>query len=94
MEFRLSLVLILVSLAAILAQDVGNTKKVGNVKVVVNGILAIAQVDNNFICATIDWWNHEKCDYNQCPWGSASALNLVSTQRYLCMHLLFSFYVK
>ncbi|VVA34923.1 PREDICTED: heparanase [Prunus dulcis] len=76
MEFRLSLVLILVSLPAILAQDVGNTKKAGNVKVVVNGILAIARVDNNFICATIDWWNHEKCDYNQCPWGSASALNL------------------
>ncbi|KAM1982178.1 hypothetical protein ACFX15_038573 [Malus domestica] len=76
MEFRLSLVLFLVSLPAILAQDFGKTNNVENAKVVVNGILAVAQVDNNFVCATIDWWNHEKCDYGHCPWGNASALNL------------------
>ncbi|XAR65251.1 Beta-glucuronidase [Bertholletia excelsa] len=30
----------------------------------------------NFICATLDWWPTNKCDYNQCPWGKAGLLNL------------------
>ncbi|CAI9111963.1 OLC1v1012319C1 [Oldenlandia corymbosa var. corymbosa] len=36
----------------------------------------IAETDDNYICATIDWWPKEKCNYNQCPWGSSSLLNL------------------
>lgn len=76
MELCVSLIIFLVSLPAILAKDVGNAN------VVVDGTLAIAHVDNNFVCATVDWWNHEKCDYNHCPWGSASVLNLVSSQKY------------
>ncbi|KAL2322089.1 hypothetical protein Fmac_026468 [Flemingia macrophylla] len=42
----------------------------------VDGVQAIAEIDDNFICATIDWWPHEKCDYNYCPWGNSSLLNL------------------
>ncbi|CAA6669956.1 unnamed protein product [Spirodela intermedia] len=35
-----------------------------------------AETYDNFICATLDWWPPEKCDFDQCPWGLASALNL------------------
>lgn len=37
---------------------------------------SIAKIDNNSICATVDWWPPEKCDYGNCPWGHASLLNL------------------
>ncbi|MQL84038.1 hypothetical protein Taro_016540 [Colocasia esculenta] len=36
----------------------------------------IAETDENFICATLDWWPPEKCDFGQCPWGLSSILNL------------------
>lgn len=45
-------------------------------KVVVNGAAAIATTDQNFICATLDWWPSDKCDYGTCSWGEASILNL------------------
>lgn len=46
--------------------------------VFVNGTVAIGRIDDDFVCATIDWWPPEKCDYGTCSWGSASLLNLVS----------------
>ncbi|XP_027098528.1 heparanase-like protein 2 [Coffea arabica] len=46
------------------------------VKVKVKGVTSIAKTDGNFICATLDWWPEDKCDYNQCPWGKAGILNL------------------
>lgn len=48
-----------------------------NVNVVIHGATPIAKTDDNFVCATLDWWPAEKCDYNQCPWGKAGILNLV-----------------
>ncbi|KAK1550615.1 hypothetical protein Q3G72_022039 [Acer saccharum] len=53
----------------------------GNVDVVqgsvfVNGTAAAAKTDDDFICATLDWWPPDKCDYGTCSWGSASLLNL------------------
>ncbi|KAJ4813756.1 Heparanase [Rhynchospora pubera] len=36
----------------------------------------IASTDHDFICATLDWWPPEKCDYGTCGWGLASILNL------------------
>lgn len=44
--------------------------------VFVNGTVAIGRIDDDFVCATIDWWPPEKCDYGTCSWGSASLLNL------------------
>jgi len=44
---------------------------------VVNGNFPIAMVDDDFVCATLDWWPPEKCDYGTCSWGLASLLNLV-----------------
>ena len=47
------------------------------VTVSVKGVTSIANTDDNFVCATLDWWPVNKCDYNQCPWGKAGLLNLV-----------------
>ncbi|XP_030484716.2 heparanase-like protein 2 isoform X1 [Cannabis sativa] len=46
------------------------------VRVTIRGESSIGKTDDNFICATLDWWPPEKCDYNQCPWGNAGILNL------------------
>ncbi|XP_038971904.1 uncharacterized protein LOC120104587 isoform X4 [Phoenix dactylifera] len=43
---------------------------------VVDGTTAIAVTDDDFVCATLDWWPPEKCDYGTCSWGLASVLNL------------------
>jgi len=43
----------------------------------VKGATHIATTDENFICATLDWWPSNKCDYDQCPWGEAGIMNLV-----------------
>ncbi|KAL7159031.1 hypothetical protein ABFS83_01G001900 [Erythranthe nasuta] len=37
---------------------------------------SIGFTDENFICATMDWWPPTKCDYGTCSWGTASLLNL------------------
>ncbi|KAL2326161.1 hypothetical protein Fmac_025219 [Flemingia macrophylla] len=47
-----------------------------DVKLVVKGVTSIATTDNNFICATLDWWPANKCDYGDCPWGQTSILNM------------------
>ncbi|GJU55950.1 heparanase-like protein 3 [Tanacetum coccineum] len=42
----------------------------------VNGTASIGYIDDDFICATLDWWPPEKCDYGTCSWGNASLINL------------------
>ncbi|KAK9149568.1 hypothetical protein Scep_008325 [Stephania cephalantha] len=44
--------------------------------VVVDGKVGIGRTDGDFICATLDWWPPEKCDYGTCSWGHDSLLNL------------------
>ncbi|XP_010936395.2 heparanase-like protein 2 [Elaeis guineensis] len=46
------------------------------VTVSVKAVTTIAKTDDSFICATIDWWPKEKCNYDMCPWYSSSILNL------------------
>lgn len=36
----------------------------------------LATTDEAFLCATLDWWPPDKCDYGTCAWGQASLLNL------------------
>lgn len=44
----------------------------------IDGFSSIAKIDEDFICATLDWWPPSKCDYGTCSWGNASLLNIVS----------------
>ncbi|XAR56057.1 Beta-glucuronidase [Bertholletia excelsa] len=44
--------------------------------VFIEGKSAIARTDSDFICATLDWWPPDKCDYGTCSWDHASLLNL------------------
>ncbi|XP_042516627.1 heparanase-like protein 2 [Macadamia integrifolia] len=46
------------------------------VTVTVGGVTSIAETEDNFVCATLDWWPSFKCNYGQCPWGMAGILNL------------------
>ncbi|KAJ3695515.1 hypothetical protein LUZ60_000892 [Juncus effusus] len=48
----------------------------GGTTVIIDGSYAIASTDEDFVCATLDWWPPEKCDYGTCAWGLASMLNL------------------
>lgn len=45
--------------------------------VFIDGKAPIGTIDDDFICATLDWWPPEKCDYGTCSWGLAGLLNLV-----------------
>ncbi|TYJ16956.1 hypothetical protein E1A91_A09G017200v1 [Gossypium mustelinum] len=47
-----------------------------NVNIVIQGATSISETYDNFVCATLDWWPTDKCNYNQCPWGKAGLLNL------------------
>lgn len=42
----------------------------------IDGFSSIAKIDEDFICATLDWWPPSKCDYGTCSWGNASLLNI------------------
>ncbi|KAK9268704.1 hypothetical protein L1049_000465 [Liquidambar formosana] len=44
--------------------------------VFIDGKSAIGKINSHFICATLDWWPPEKCDYGTCSWDHASFLNL------------------
>ncbi|OAY31521.1 heparanase-like protein 3 [Manihot esculenta] len=50
----------------------------GSVKgtVFIDGKTSIGKIDEDFICATLDWWPPEKCDYGTCSWDHASLINL------------------
>lgn len=58
------------------------------VEVRVKGVTSIATTDDNFICATLDWWPADKCDYGQCPWGKAGIFNLVCIVFFSIEHCL------
>ncbi|KAF2317128.1 hypothetical protein GH714_012026 [Hevea brasiliensis] len=45
--------------------------------VFIDGKTSIGKIDEDFICATLDWWPPEKCDYGTCSWDHASLINLL-----------------
>jgi heparanase 1 len=70
MDVKLSLCYTLLLLFSICSAE--------HIKLRVKGVTNIASTDEHFICATLDWWPENKCDYNQCPWGKSGILNLVN----------------
>lgn len=73
MDFRTLLLIFLALCPAFLAQIVEDTA------LVIDGTVKIAETDANYVCATLDWWPKEKCNYNECPWGYTSLMNLVKS---------------
>ncbi|XP_060205002.1 heparanase-like protein 1 [Lycium barbarum] len=69
MDFR-NLLIFLALCPAFSAQTIKDTE------LMIDASVKIAQTDANYICATIDWWPKEKCNYKQCPWGLASIIHL------------------
>ena len=73
--------MLLAASASIVCSNITNlcAKVAENVLVVeVDGTAILATTDEAFLCATLDWWPPEKCDYGTCAWDHASLLNLVS----------------
>ncbi|KAF8401084.1 hypothetical protein HHK36_014387 [Tetracentron sinense] len=58
----------------VVSQNVGGSEKVKTV--FIDGKAPIGKTDDDFVCATLDWWPPEKCDYGTCSWDHASLLNL------------------
>jgi heparanase 1 len=57
--------------------------------VIIDGSSVIGNIDDDFVCATLDWWPPQKCDYGTCSWGLASLLNLV----FLLCFFIFYFFI-
>ncbi|CAH2044047.1 unnamed protein product [Thlaspi arvense] len=66
----------LVFLTSLLLLPVFISSNMEQTTIVIDGARRIAEIDENFVCATLDWWPPEKCNYEQCPWGYASLINL------------------
>ncbi|CAN1159360.1 Heparanase-like protein 3 [Linum perenne] len=56
--------------------SVSSQQTVVKATVVVDGTTIIGRTDEDFICATLDWWPPEKCDYGTCSWDHTSLINL------------------
>ncbi|KAF3431554.1 hypothetical protein FNV43_RR26285 [Rhamnella rubrinervis] len=46
------------------------------VDVTINGETARATTDDNFICATLDWWSDNECNFGYCAWIKSGILNM------------------
>ncbi|XP_073035826.1 heparanase-like protein 2 [Primulina eburnea] len=70
MGFWTSSLILLAFLPPILAQNLEEAR------LSIDTSTIITETDASYICATIDWWPQDKCNYNRCPWGSSSVINL------------------
>ncbi|KAF3490306.1 hypothetical protein F2Q69_00056562 [Brassica cretica] len=66
----------LVFLSCLLLLGVTFATNMEQTTIVIDVTRQIGEIDENFVCATLDWWPPEKCNYDQCPWGYASLINL------------------
>ncbi|GJN08677.1 hypothetical protein PR202_ga26626 [Eleusine coracana subsp. coracana] len=73
---RMDVRLLLLALICIHASCRALAEQPEEATVIVKGSTRIAETDDNYVCATMDWWPPEKCNYNQCSWGQSSILNL------------------
>ncbi|PKA63059.1 Heparanase-like protein 3 [Apostasia shenzhenica] len=63
-------------MAFLLVHSQAGSHRVSAGTAVVDGSAHIAATGENFICANLDWWPEEKCNYGTCPWRRTSILNL------------------
>ncbi|XP_010533116.1 PREDICTED: heparanase-like protein 3 [Tarenaya hassleriana] len=63
-------------LAGVICSGESSSVDSGVGTVYVDGRAAVGRTDSDFVCATLDWWPPEKCDYGTCSWDHASLLNL------------------
>lgn len=75
---------LLISLPAILLAKEINFAKMLYAKIAVNGSTTIGETDDNYICATIDWFPSDTCRYNYCMLQNSSAITLVSILKSIC----------
>ncbi|KAK1322976.1 Heparanase-like protein 3 [Acorus calamus] len=70
--------LLVLCFSAFLFNRVTSQNNTGSIEgtVLIGAASAIGRTDEDFICATLDWWPPEKCDYGTCSWGRSSLLNL------------------
>ncbi|KAH7516050.1 hypothetical protein FEM48_Zijuj10G0093600 [Ziziphus jujuba var. spinosa] len=52
-----------------------------NVDVSINGETESATTDENYICATLDWWPDTECNNGYCSWIKSSVLNMDLTNK-------------
>ncbi|KAI3724997.1 hypothetical protein L1987_64767 [Smallanthus sonchifolius] len=71
MQKGVCLCVVLISFSFIFVDSRGE-----NGRVLIDGKSRIAETDDDFICATMDWWPPEKCDYGTCSWDHSSLLNV------------------
>lgn len=77
------------SLSILQAEAAGSAGFVGG-NVFIDRRSVIGRTDDDFVCATLDWWPPEKCDYGTCSWDRASLLNLVLLLSFSCFGFLIS----
>jgi len=71
MRLYLALFLFLASLQVTLSKDIEHGL------LLLNGAQAKAEIGDNFICATMDWWPPESCNFGFCSWAHSSIVTLV-----------------
>ncbi|KAJ4883243.1 Heparanase-like protein 1 [Raphanus sativus] len=74
MGFKVCIFLLLGCL--LLASKTTMARDMKRASIVIQGASRIAETDENFVCATLDWWPHDKCNYDNCPWGYSSVINM------------------
>ncbi|XP_010491400.1 PREDICTED: heparanase-like protein 1 [Camelina sativa] len=78
MGFRVFFFVILSCL--LVAPETTMAQEMKRVSIVIEGARRVSETDENFVCATLDWWPHDKCNYQQCPWGYSSVINMDLTR--------------
>lgn len=76
-RFQLLGVLYLACFSFVIVNTLSESGDVKKGSVIIDGTFVIGNIDDDFVCATLDWWPPQKCDYGRCSWGLASLLNLV-----------------
>jgi hypothetical protein len=84
---------LLVSVPAILLAKEINFDKKHVANIIVTGNETIGETDDNYICATIDWFPSDTCRYNYCMLQNSSAITLVSIFKTIYIFPLIFIYI-